>query len=365
MSVRSALTVAGIGLALVAGASPALAGKPVKCRTGCTSATPDTTPPTVRIGAPTSGSTVTGSVTVSGTAADDGVVARVEIAVDNGAWTVAGGTTSWSATLSTTPYADGSHTITARATDSAGNASTASVTVTTSNAPTATASSSPSPSPTPTASPSPSPSPSPTATTGATTSPAAPDTQGSWTSPEGVRINVNSSGSWTISQIYSILSSNALDLGLIGPTLTIEVQDSLSTQTRTGASWNGSSYSGFTATMYLQGTGSGFALRPDAELTHEYGHVWSRYYYFSRHAGTWNDFNAARWTTADGSTTLATDSRTGSSYTWQPAEIVADDYRLLFGTAAAVSQRPSHLNTSIPAPADVPGLRDWLLNSWA
>ncbi|MDT4916087.1 MAG: hypothetical protein QOH89_787, partial [Pseudonocardiales bacterium] len=79
---------------------------------------------------------------------------------------------------------------------------------------------------------------------------------------------------------------------------------------------------------------------------------------------SWTSYLSARWTTADGSLTLATDSRTGSAYSWQIREILADDYRLIFGTPTAIAQRAGHLNNQIPDPRNVPGLAEFLLNSW-
>jgi hypothetical protein len=192
----------------------------------------------------------------------------------------------------------------------------------------------------------------------------APATQGSWVSPEGVTINVNSAGSWTIAQIYSILKANTLDLGKVGPTLTINVQDQYTSQTQTSAVLLGGHYSNVTSTMFLQGVGSNFATQPDDTLTHEYGHAWSMYWLYTAHQGSWSGYESARWTTADGSLTLATDSRTDGSYSWRVGEIIADDYRLLFGSDLAVSERPTHLNDEIPDPRNVPGLGSDLLNSW-
>ena len=83
----------------------------------------DLTPPTVFINAPTNGSTVAGTISVSGTASDNAGVAKVEVNVDNGAWSTAAGTTSWSFSLNTQNLLNGQHTIFARATDTSGNPS--------------------------------------------------------------------------------------------------------------------------------------------------------------------------------------------------------------------------------------------------
>ena len=84
----------------------------------------DTTPPTVSISSPTSGSYVkTATVAVSDSASDSGSgVAKVEVQVDGGAFSLATGTTSWSFT--TAALSDGSHSVTAKATDNAGNSAT-------------------------------------------------------------------------------------------------------------------------------------------------------------------------------------------------------------------------------------------------
>jgi glycosidase len=83
----------------------------------------DLTSPTVLLNAPTNGSTLAGTVLVSGTAADDIAVAKVEVSIDAGAWSTASGTTSWSFSLNTQNQLNGTHTITARATDTSANVS--------------------------------------------------------------------------------------------------------------------------------------------------------------------------------------------------------------------------------------------------
>jgi len=322
-------TVATVAFAVLAAGSAgaAFAAKPTSANGKHRSA--DTTAPSVSISSPASGATVAGTVSVNGTGSDNTSLAGVAVQVDGGSWQTATGTSSWSWSWSTTSVANGTHTVTARATDSAGNASTDSVSVSISNS---------------------------TGSTGSTGS--APNTQGSWTSPEGVKINVSSSGPWTINQIYSILAANAYELNLIGPHLTINVQDTTASQTATSGS--GSSYQ---AVMYLKGVSSTFASHPDSQETHEYGHAWTQYHLATQNGGSWSGYLNERWSSSDGSVTLATDSRTGTSYTWNPSEIIADDYRLLFGTTAA--QSLSHLNGYVVDPRQQPGLKSWLVDHFA
>ena len=90
----------------------------------------DETNPTISITSPNDGDTITeDSVTVSGTASDSGSgLAKVEVKVGNsGSYSAASGTSTWSAQVT---LADGENTITAQATDNAGNSATDSVTVT-------------------------------------------------------------------------------------------------------------------------------------------------------------------------------------------------------------------------------------------
>ena len=88
---------------------------------------PDTVPPTVGITFPQNGGSLQSTtVTLTGTASDDVAVAKVEVSLDRTMWVVAGGTTSWTATLT---LREGPNMITVRATDTSGNVATATVTV--------------------------------------------------------------------------------------------------------------------------------------------------------------------------------------------------------------------------------------------
>ncbi len=98
------------------------AGFESRFKTG-TSTLVDLTPPTVSIQTPTNGSFVGGNVLLSGTAADNIAVQKVEVRLDAGAWALASGTNSWSYVLSTSNLLNGSHLLYARATDTFSNLS--------------------------------------------------------------------------------------------------------------------------------------------------------------------------------------------------------------------------------------------------
>ena len=100
------------------------------------SSTPWNRPPTCLIDTPLYRSSISGPVTVSGTASDqDGTVVRVEVRIDDGTWQVVSGTTSWSYSWDTGGVSDGQHKIYARSFDGDGYSSLAQTTVTVANAP--------------------------------------------------------------------------------------------------------------------------------------------------------------------------------------------------------------------------------------
>ena len=96
--------------------------------------TVDTTPPTVSVTAPTSGSTLSGVVTVTANASDAGGVAGVQFRVDNQNLGAEDTTSPYSISWDTRSELDGTHTVRAIARDIAGNTRTSSaVTVTVAN----------------------------------------------------------------------------------------------------------------------------------------------------------------------------------------------------------------------------------------
>ena len=95
----------------------------------------DSTAPTVSVTAPSAGATVSGTaVTVSATASDNVGVLGVQFLLDGVALSTEDTTSPYSRTWNTTTASNGSHTLTARARDAAGNTTTsAGVTVTVNN----------------------------------------------------------------------------------------------------------------------------------------------------------------------------------------------------------------------------------------
>jgi len=105
-------------------------------QTFTTASMPDTTPPSVSLTVPSTGSTVSGSsVTLTATAFDNVAVANVQFKVDTAnigpAITSSPYTTSWNST----GVSDGSHTLYAVAEDTSGNYATSSISVTVDNTP--------------------------------------------------------------------------------------------------------------------------------------------------------------------------------------------------------------------------------------
>ena len=106
-------------------------------RTGTAAA--DTTPPTVNITSPINGTSISsGATVVKGTAQDNvggSGVNTVAVGVDSGSFAAAtpsspGNWSTWSIKVVIQGSRKGSHTLTARATDSAGNVATNQITIT-------------------------------------------------------------------------------------------------------------------------------------------------------------------------------------------------------------------------------------------
>ena len=151
-------------------------------------------------------------------------------------------------------------------------------------------------------------------------------------------------------QLASDLASGAGLLGDEAPHVSVRFDyDSVSaTSTSVGQDSSGR-YTTFSATSSI--TYSSWVSSGDATLFHEYGHAWSLYNAYIVH----QDPNLTGYLQARG---LANDSRVGSSYEWSPREMIAEDYRELFGTANAASSQ--QMNTAIPNASAVAGLQAFL-----
>ena len=98
----------------------------------------DTKPPAVSLTAPAAGASVSGTVTLAATASDNVGVVGVQFRVDGNSLILPDGTTQdktapYGVSWNTTTVANGSHTLTAVATDAVGNTKTSTVTVTVDN----------------------------------------------------------------------------------------------------------------------------------------------------------------------------------------------------------------------------------------
>ena len=103
--------------------------------TASTQAAGDTTPPTVSVTAPIVGSSVSGQATLTANASDNVAVANVQFFVDGAPLGTPDTSSPYTAAWNTATASNGSHVVTARATDTSSNATTsAPVTVTVNNA---------------------------------------------------------------------------------------------------------------------------------------------------------------------------------------------------------------------------------------
>ena len=181
----------------------------------------------------------------------------------------------------------------------------------------------------------------------------------SYTTPEGATITIDSA-TWTGSadDIYRILLENGMD-SVVGPTLKVRVQDvyasSTSTSvfccTSTGASSN------FSATIWLDGRStSNFTSRPDYVIAHELGHAWTLYHLYMDQSADWTSYLSFRG--------ILGEPRLDSAYSWTKREMIADDYRMVMGSALAKAEA-SYINPDVPPPSAFPGFADWFTKTWA
>lgn len=154
------------------------------------------------------------------------------------------------------------------------------------------------------------------------------------------------------SAVYATLVAGSL-VGGEAAAVTIRLDYGTSSVTATSVGQSGGTYTGYAAVSYV--TWGAWLDTAEQTLFHEYGHAWSLYYAFM----VQQDDTLSAYVQARG---LTGDSRLDSSYMWNRREMIAEDYRQLFGTAAA--QAAAQMNTDIPPAVAVPGLRDFLATTF-
>jgi len=85
--------------------------------------------PSISISSPSDRARVSGEITITGTASDDGGIMKVECRLDDGVWEEAQGSTEWSLALDTTTLEDGWHSISMRAFDGELHSEPATITI--------------------------------------------------------------------------------------------------------------------------------------------------------------------------------------------------------------------------------------------
>lgn len=172
----------------------------------------------------------------------------------------------------------------------------------------------------------------------------------SYTGPSGVRVE-----SYT-DAVSAQAVHGALDDALLGQEATsVLVRFDLGSDnsTSTGVQQSNGQYSSYNAVSYV--TYGSWLDGGDQTLVHEYGHAWSLYFGLM----VQQDSTLASYVRARG---LAGDARLDTSYTWSVREMIAEDYRQLFGSPNAAAR--AQANTEIPAASAVAGLRTFLQDSF-
>lgn len=167
------------------------------------------------------------------------------------------------------------------------------------------------------------------------------------TGADGMRVE-SYNDAVTATELYDQLHTGSL-LGAERPVT--KVRFDLGDINVTHSSWTGSegAYTSYAAT--IDSDFVTWLVVGSKSLFHEYGHAWSLY----------NAIMVQQTESLDGYLSargLLGDPRVGSNVYWDPKEMVAEDYRQLFGSGSALTYPQA--NVEIPRAADVPGLSDWL-----
>lgn len=171
-----------------------------------------------------------------------------------------------------------------------------------------------------------------------------------YTAPNGLKVQ-SYDDVVSARQVYDVIATGMV--GAEAPTVTVRFDfPGAAGHTVIGYMGSEGNWSGYRATPYI--TYASWIDGP-IQVAHEYGHAWSTYYAtMVQQDSTFTAYLKARG--------LYGDSRVNSSYRWSAEEMIAEDYRQLLGPPA--TRAASQMNYEIPLAKDVPGLADFLANTY-
>lgn len=176
------------------------------------------------------------------------------------------------------------------------------------------------------------------------------------TFPDGLTVTDEAvNDKFTIGKIRRWLLSAGLTPN-IANRLHVYLQTRYASQATASIAGSGGTYTSFSGSIYLKVRQSSFASSPHSTICHEYGHIWAFWQLYMVNQGDWSRYLDFRGLTGN--------PKLDTSYAWDRDEIVAEDYRLTSGFDKAIAQRPTHLQSAIPHPKDVPGLGEFLRETW-
>jgi hypothetical protein len=169
--------------------------------------------------------------------------------------------------------------------------------------------------------------------------------------PNGPKVEVYNDAIRASDALADLLSGSLI--GAEAAYTTVRIGYDSASSTTTSVLSSGGTYTSYKATSAV--TYGAWLDGGDQTMFHEYGHSWSLYFaYMVQQDSSLNGYVQARGLTGD--------ARIGTSYLWSPREMIAEDYRQLFGTENAKARRQA--NGDIPPAADVAGLADYLATTF-
>jgi hypothetical protein len=158
----------------------------------------------------------------------------------------------------------------------------------------------------------------------------------------------------TAQDIYAALARGML-FGPEAATTTIHFDYGSQTDATWSVAGANGTYGDFHANLWIAYVSWLDPAHYDEVLFHEYGHDWGNY----NAEVVQQDDSYSAYLKARG---LYGDSRLYSSKAWDPNEMLAEDYRQLFGPSTAANY--PQMNSDIPLAANVPGLKTFLQSTY-